>query len=154
MSDLKIKTALKDELPQTFTTQDVEDIKSAIDVPRANVYVKPYHIYDEDEHIVGEWRQTIDGVKKKKPVYERTVTGLSIKLNWNAQYATFASTNILIPSVDKILSAIAILADGESPIVVRQTSNTWELCGIDDNTIKGLVIRYTKTSDSWQEVIE
>lgn len=150
-----VKSARKDEITQEFTSEQIANIKANMPTQTANVMILN-QVYSPEETKVGVWREyrTVEGqqVLMEKPVYQKTITGLNIKLNWNAQYATFASTSILISSIDKILSAIAILDDGESPIIVRQRTDAWHLAGIDDNTISKLVISYTKSTDEWEVV--
>ena len=173
MSNVDIDLAVKDELPQTFTTQDVEDIKSAIDVPRANVYVKPYEIYDEDgvEQVVGEVRKTIDGVKKKKPLYRKRLDTSFTSSSYSniAASLDFSTFNIeRIRSIDGMVYSLsyhqefAIEHISPSPnlsdrVTVIYTEDSklltinaggWGPCDAF------VIIEYTKTTDEWQEVVE
>lgn len=76
MIDLDI--ARRNELPETFTSQDIEDIKAEIDIPRANVTILNT-VYSPEETKVGVWREyrTVEGqqVLMDKPVYQKTYHG-------------------------------------------------------------------------------
>ena len=68
--------AWAEQLPQTFTSQDVEDIKAEIDIPRANVTILNT-VYSPEETKIGVWREyrTVEGqqVLMQKPYYERVI---------------------------------------------------------------------------------
>jgi hypothetical protein len=165
----KINLATQDEIPDEFTSAEMTEIKNAISTETANVNIKPYEIYDEDERVVGEWRKTIDGVKKKKPVYEKVIV-----LN-QAQIpnSSLVTINHTIP-LDKPISVIGMLysnsSNGGTPLPRVQDNEISQLIAIDFNEtnfyIKGrgadftytfdgghIIARYTKTTDEW-EVVE
>ena len=169
MSNVDIDLALKDELPQTFTTQDVEDIKSAIDVPRANVNIVPYEVYDYDEVKVGEWRELVDGVKKKKPLYRKVIENVNITLYQNRGWQHIGDTSAL--NIEKIFfTGIIITSEhNQIPIVYYDGTGSYVTVtyGVSTNNFHivtggwgnlsasiNIIFEYTKTSDSWQEVVE
>lgn len=162
MYQKSIDLARRDEIPQEYDNEQVEDIKQAINTPRANVNIVPYHIYDTDEHTVGEWRETIDGVKKKKPVYEKTVN----------IYSSITSGMILntISSLEdvKLVQGVFRASNGLERSIGYNDGSQYMHVYRDSNDIKtvftgvfassqpitkiSITIQYTKTTDEWEEV--
>lgn len=156
----------KDEC-QPLTTEQMADIKSQFHPSNtANVNIVPYHIYDEDEHIVGEWRETIDGVKKKKPVYEKTIFANDISASSIVTIdSTLTVSNCSIVDIYGTFYSPENNAYMPLPQVSRaganyQTGISISSAGVSLNVgtseplkqqIK-VIIRYTKTTDTWEEV--
>lgn len=165
MDLLDLELARKDELPQDLTPSQMENIKSQFHPSStANVKIIPYHIYDEDEHIVGEWRQMVDGIKKKKPVYERTMT-YDVSSTHSDNYTINYDTPI--SGFEKLVAVNGIVYRGSENGYIE--INSYESSGYyflvkgisgSSFTIKNqgysgvldITIRYTKTSDTWEEV--
>lgn len=162
---MDLDMARRDEIPQQFTSEQVTTIKNAVKGRRGNVNITPYHIYDNDEHKVGEWRETIDGVKKCKPVYERTITGVSP--------SSTAWINTNLSNVEKVSNINGILAESNTQYTSIPTGHpvatTYECYLSFDTTTNKIyfgggskylnrkyiiTIQYTKTTDSWEVVVE
>lgn len=145
---------------QPMTTAQMESAKAQIRPRnRANVNIVPYHIYDEDEHTVGEWRETINGVKKKKPVYEKTfhdlpyinvsVSNVERVLNWNA-VRKYESGSIYHVNMDGTQKANYMLGQfSNNTFVLKELASAYNAGNVITATI-----RYTKTTDEWEEVDE
>lgn len=56
--------------PEKPTSQEIADI--VYPKPQGIVADTAYKIYSPNERVCGEWQQMVDGVLKKKPVYQRT----------------------------------------------------------------------------------
>ena len=155
MSDVNIDLLRRNEC-QPLTQEQIEDIKSQFHpADTANVNIVPYHIYDTDEHVVGEWRQTVDGVKKKKPVYERTITGLNVAMSisdWTDNIYSLGDT------VNRILECRLFTNDNgilsyplEARVLNHKLSVQFRAGG--SRTLNSFIIRYIKTSDTWENVV-
>ena len=161
-----------------LTTEQMADIKSQFHPSStANVNIVPYEIYDEDgeEQIAGEVRKTIDGVKKKKPVYRKyfsfkssTSTGtwqrksigasvdVAIKQNFyiirKNNYSAYAANGAAAVGDLSVKVAVVIGNEHSDNAQEKNTisiiSNNSEFLGA---TIYG-TLEYTKTTDSWEEV--
>jgi hypothetical protein len=161
--------ATKDEIPQPYTDEQMTDIKSQFHPSNtANVNIVPYHIYDEDEHVVGEWRETINGVKKKKTVYERTINTTTSATTGNDKEIsigdgvsvdkyieikglfeqTVAPNKYTYPffMTDNSLTGYVKIYANNNNIVIRVTQQAWL------NMPISITAQYTKTSDEWQPV--
>ena len=99
-------------------------------------------MYSTDEKMIGQW---IDG----KPIYQKTITGLSLTMTWNEQYHTRAT----IPQfpIDKslistIISASGITTSGCVPLAVHKNASIF--LANDQFTINSVTWCYTKTTDS------
>ena len=146
----------KDEC-EPLTTEQMTDIKSQFHPSNTvNVNITPYHIYDEDgvEQRVGEVRKTIDGVKKSKPVWEKTVTGFLSPQTADA----WANLGVTISNVSQIISGVLLrTSDSASTtsVAFKMNGNNVQYIA-DSKTIlpncNVLILRYTKTTDTWQPV--
>lgn len=158
----------KDEC-QPLTTEQMNGIKSQFHPSNtANVNIVPYHIYDTDEHIVGEWRETINGVKKKKPVYERTINTTTSTATTNDKEVSIgdgvsvdkyieikgvfeqiiSSDKYTYPyfMTDNSLEGYVKIYARNNSVVIRVTQQAWL------NTPISITVRFTKTTDEWQPV--
>lgn len=154
--------ARQDEIPQQFTPAEMTEIKNAISTSTANVNIKPYHVYSPNEQVVGEWQQMIDGVLKKKPVYEKDYYKASVGNGTTIVESNFISGN----NVEQLIKL-------EGNIIATDKSNAWS-CNADDEQKKlgiasgdlqlsntgsskvwntAIIVQYTKTTDEW-EVVE
>ena len=152
----------RDECPQQFTSEQVTAIKNAVKGRRGNVNITPYHIYDYDEHKVGEWRETIDGVKKCKPVYERTVYDVTLASKGNTTVYSF--DNAIVDKLIKINISTSTFNSnnrnecGLSDMFEARCSNNQNI--VVENIVTGVwggctvVFQYTKTTDEWEVVVE
>ena len=148
----------RDECPQQFTSEQVTTIKNAVKGRRGNVNITPYHIYDYDEHQVGEWRETIDGVKKCKPVYEKNVATTSPSgSSWQTLYT---ETDTEIVKIENCFITIS----GKKHYIPYANSANLGIQGdsvyiyIADNEFKSkpaeFIVQYIKDSDEWEVVVE
>ena len=158
MSTMTIDALRRDEC-QPMTTAQMESAKAQIRPRnRANVNIVPYHIYDEDEHTVGEWRETISGVKKKKPVYEMTITLSEMSLASESWKTVYNNSNL---NVNRIIMHSLTGANGtnySSAVYVKYSSPNVQVYSIAGSlSLAGggyLIIRYIKTTDEWEEANE
>ena len=114
-------------------------------------------IYSPEEQVVAEWREYVDGVLKKKPVYEKTVSGLSLSLSWDDKYnAKTSSQNLLtiIPDADIILNITGIGSNKKCfPMIADGATNSnVNIKSFVGGTINYLILQYTKTTDEWEVV--
>lgn len=154
--------AWKEEIPQQFTSAEMTEIKNAISQEPVNVNVRPYHIYSPNEQVVGEWRQIVDGVLKKKPVYEKRNTYTSIG-NGQTSLETISS-EIELRDID---FSVFMFSDriniAKCPYYQNQTYNMY--ADVDNGTLRFVnnwtgvtlskveaTLRYTKTTDQWETV--
>ena len=103
--------------------------------------------YSTDEKRVGTY---IDG----KPIYQKTITNLSITMTWVNQYLTqSAQINPLINDVDKIVSISSVIFTSSSGVIFTgsvdiRTGNKWIFYAIEDYPITEITLQYTKTTDT------
>lgn len=156
---------------QPLTTEQMNDIKSQFHPSNtANVNIVPYEIYDEDgvEQVVGEVRKTIDGVKKRKPLYRITAVGKSPSTAGSeSPIITYLSSNVVenITRQDVILLSNTeyILAGWQYGSSAYAVTNVY--ARINGNQVLMSVgvsaycncdvfatIEFTKTTDEWQPV--
>jgi len=172
MAKVKVRregNLLREDECQPLTTEQMNDIKSQFHPSNtANVNIVPYEIYDEDgeEIVVGEVRKTIDGVKKKKPVYEKIIEYDNINMSGKDSYTVIdnALLTTKLQNLDKII-------ESDTTVIVRsvnnsETSNEYYINREDGTysvkqfwTSQGnlyydirLIIFYTKTTDTWQPI--
>lgn len=99
--------------------------------------------YSTEEQDTGlKW---IDG----KPIYQKTVTGLSIAGEWSGQYYfILANQPPLVADIDTMISAIGYTSDGNLVYVnIECNSNAWKYTRFISDTINTITIQYTKTTD-------
>ena len=158
-----IDLAREDELTQNFTPQDVEDIKSAIDVPRANVTILNT-VYSPEETKIGVWREyrTVDNeqVLMEKPVYAKTLFGLGITTK-NSDWVTIGTYDYIEKLVGLPFTGFSF--NGSSPFnnitsileaSINESTHVLQISTTYARTIDQLTLHYTKTTDEWQEVTQ
>ena len=148
-------------LGKQATDADIEEIKAEFHPSNtANVNIVPYEIYDEDgeEIVVGEVRKTIDGVKKRKPVYKKTMINVAVN--------TTILTNVedmlhwyYLRLYSSATSTDYVIADGSYEtnwVVVKNNNGTVSIPSASGSysagAIKVVVVKYTKTSDEWTAI--
>ena len=111
-----------------------------------------------DEHIVGEHRELVSGVLKYKPVYEMTIALTEMSLASESWKTVYNDSNL---NVDRIIIHSLTGANGtnySSAVYVKYSSPNVQMYSIAGSlTLSGggyLIIRYTKTTDTWQTVQE
>lgn len=112
-----------------------------------------------DEHIVGEWREEVDGVLKFKPIYRKKFE-LSSPITISNSSPTTLS-DIDGSSIDRIFesSSFTGTTDYNCPLMMIHDSGNQDVKALAtraNNTISGKIIdfKYTKSTDSWQTVQE
>lgn len=117
-----------------------------------------------DEHIIGEWRETVDGVLKKKPVYEKRNTYTSIG-SGSTSLETISS-EIELRDID---FSVFMFSDriniAKCPYYQSQTYNMY--ADVDNGTLRfvnnwtgvtlskvEVTLQYTKITDSWTTIQE
>ena len=100
--------------------------------------------YSESEQIIGRW---VDG----KPIYQKTITNLSLAFTWSSQYHTTTPViSPLISDVDKIINCIIYSQSPWRAMPISATVRTdgnWVFVGINDFTANIVTLQYTKTTD-------
>lgn len=152
--------ATKDEIPQPLTNEQMTDIKSQFHPSNtANVNIVPYEIYDEDgvEQVVGEVRKTIDGVKKKKPLYRVIVKGTTPSTSGDVSTELTGFDSCLLEechiytSWGNVVNIAFMIVDTD----VRPDASAIYF-DVRDNAVKRVpfmaILRCTKTIDTWQPV--
>ena len=158
MSEIDINLLRKDEC-QPLTNEQMNDIKSQFHPSNtANVNITPYHIYDTDEHVVGEWRETISGVKKKKPVYEKKISGTTPSVETTALGINISNIDVLCELggyAGYPLSIPLMYTDENNFFKGYKTSTGLEIWCKGTAVFSkpyNIIVRYTKTTDSWEVV--
>ena len=115
--------------------------------------INAFNVYTPREHQVAWWEEKIDGVWKRKPVYERTVesnNGISLSAN------SWADTSISASTMDQMIDIIgyntsdkwvhkALMCSPNGSGGVLEIYNCRGTC-----ILHKITIRYTKTTDQWQ----
>ena len=171
MAKIKVKregNLLWEDECQPLTNDQMNDIKSQFHPSNtANVNIVPYHIYDEDEHVVGEWRETINGVKKCKPLYEKTIINAVTVPSANNTVAYEMGSDYIIRDYD----GYAKDSNGNPTYLLKFSGNNAPLnIYLNTPTTGGIhflvgsgnadwigrkvdiTLRYTKTTDTWENV--
>lgn len=166
---MNIDLAKRDELPECLTTAQMNNAKAQFNPSStANVSIKPYEIYDEDgvEQVIGEVRKTIDGVKKKKPLYKKSII----------HSANFTSVSpFLNTTVDELMELSASVKNINGDFCVLKSNYIWGMQsdsffqlyystltdtlnwdGAKPQWLNGLnmviMTSYTKTTDQWENI--
>lgn len=162
-----VKLARKDEIPQEFTSEQMANIKANMPTQTANVNIVPYEIYDYDEVVIGEWRELVDGVKKKKPLYRKVLSSNTAVVN---------NTNVDLSDLSfdfiQMIGGTTISSNGTyTPIQYGEDANYWfgiyffksnqtmnmqggsSYLSLRANAGYRITIEYTKTTDEWQTVL-
>lgn len=154
------ETNVSDEIPIGLTDEDMDEIKTQFHPVRYG-NVRNYQIYSPTEHVVGEWQKEIDGVLKKKPMYEKNIT-FTIPSNQNAY-------DLSILNVDKLISCEGWFQFGVYRLGLGQMYNSNNYTTVCQSTDGGnnllwmnvsgyqgasaeATLQYTKTTDEWEEV--
>ena len=115
--------------------------------------INAFNVYTPREHQVAWWEEEIDGVWKRKPVYEQTVesnNGISLSAN------SWTGTSISASTMEQMID-----------IIGYNTSDKWVhkalMCSLNGSggvleiyncrgtcILHKITIRYTKTTDQWQ----
>lgn len=155
--------------PEKPTSQEIADIITP--KPQGVVADTAWTIYSPNERVCGEWQQMVDGVLKKKPLYEKTILTTTPTV---ATEGTIANNTIEISelNVDRIVEpkgTFDLLSGGTSycfglPVVsgekvvkcVVDVTHT-DLLVQTNSTSYGnmpvsITLQYTKTTDTWQTV--
>ena len=124
-----------------------------------------YHIYTPSEHQFAWWEEEIDGVRKRKPVYEVIIDGLVTKssdyiydltTNYDSEkiidiQGMVYGTNAFIP-----VNCPLDLRGGHTfcSLFAEYTSSKWQLKSTASDNLTGrrmfAIVKYTKTTDQWQ----
>jgi len=99
--------------------------------------------YSTEEKVVGKW---VDG----KPIYQKTITDISIAFPWTSQKRGEASMDAVVNNVEHFISCILYTNTGAYIASIGQTSygsSTWTILTNDPITATSMVIQYTKTTD-------
>ena len=104
--------------------------------------------FSTDEKVIGTW---IDG----KPLYQKTISGLSIATVWNSQMFAYANVSPLVNDVDNVINACGLgivpnLNDKTyiSSIDIQVKTEEWQLQIVNTYIINTITLKYTKTTDT------
>ena len=129
--------------PDVMQSGDMSDVIT----PLPSVQTR-YQKYSTEEQVIGEW---LGG----KPLYQKTVTGLNIKFNWQGSNLTIATdVDALISDVETIIKVPCALMENSSGKVIScniditNNGTKWNLMSIQDYYLKSITIQYTKTTDA------
>lgn len=168
-TDIEEKDVLWKDECQPLEKEQMEAIKSQFHPSNtANVNVVPYEIYDEDgvEQVVGEVRKTIDGVKKRKPLYRKCVTvtivadDFSDAIISNVDYMYCEGITIFTSRTDDywsngVYSTYNLVGEGTRYGCVNKKDNgdvrLYNVSRSSSATITAIIC-YTKTTDEWTPV--
>lgn len=172
--------------PITTDTNTFDNLKDRPEKPTSEeigeiIYPKPqgvvadtaYTIYSPNERVIGEWQEMVDGVLKKKPVYQKTT------LYTLDDSTTDQSVNANLGSVDRLIETSGMCSHSNGltirPIefthfAVNNSASTlayslsygyfkegdrWEFYrGMNFTIFKyvNITAQYTKTTDPWEVV--
>ena len=131
-----------------------DDIKPFLGCPAYLTSEGTSDYYSTDEKVIGRW---VDG----KPLYKKTITGLSLGGSWyNQYYYVLSNQTPLIANVDTIVYAYGVGGDNStyksvSPInICMNQNNTWSYVRFASDVIITLVLCYTKKTDSASTTIQ
>ena len=116
-----------------------------------------------DEHIVGEWRETVDGVLKYKPVYEK-VHNIENTITWPSNLSSYPDQTFLSNlNIENLIeseafghcaSSTGIVKD---PLEIAYDGGAWKWRFYESwgNMISTHIkLQYTKSTDTWTTVQE
>jgi len=167
MSEIDIDLLRKDEC-QPLTTEQMDDIKSQFHPSNmANVNIVPYEIYSPNEHVVGEWQEMVDGVLKKKPLYEKTIVDAVTLPSMNNVVVYELGSGYIIRDYDGYAkdsngnpTYLLKFSGNNAPLnIYLNTPNIGSInfsIGTGDADWIGrkvdITLFYTKTTDTWQPI--
>ena len=116
-------------------------------------------IYSPEEQVVGEWREYVSGVLKKKPVYEKYVSLTISTSGWNSflhgiqDIDNPVNINAYIRNTvsHNIYTIGATTSDDVMMGYFSRTEVSINARGFNDGSIIA-VIQYTKTTDEWEVI--
>ena len=125
-----------------------------------------YHIYTPSEHQVAWWEEEIDGVWKRKPVYEVIINGLVTQSsNYIYDLTTNYDSEDIIDIQGMVYGTNAFIpvncpldmrggADTFCSLFAEYASSKWQLKSTASANLIGrsmvVIVKYTKTTDQWQ----
>ena len=142
-------TQVMQEMPTPMPAADMSEIVT----PKPGVMSRR-RIYSPEEQVVAEWREYVDGVLKKKPVYEKCITGI------DNTYQRWTTTNLT--NFDRIISSYMVSrkkgaqAPSSAPCYAQIANDSGDLkiynpiATTDSTTV--YILQYTKTTDEWEVV--
>ena len=134
-----------------------QSIIAHVGASNIEIYNSLSGLYGKSGYVTVQYTKTTDGplpsdekfagvTASGEVIYERTVTGLSISLNWSGDKFASASFSPLFSGVDSFIGMTAYDADGCHTGSMLKDGNNWEIRALVGATITGLTIRYTKSS--------
>ena len=147
--------------PEKPTSQEIADI--VYPKPQGVVEDTAYEIYSPNERVCGEWQQTVDGVLKKKPLYQKTIFKATQSVTEGSIiYSALNQADTQIKKIDGTYNT----TENNNVCVVSSTwayiTSTSVTCATFWQHANGLavatgqalsdlqiIVKYTKTSDSW-----
>jgi len=142
--------------PHKITSGEWADIISTL--PGTPVQTR---IYSPVEHVIGEWHEEVDGVLKKKPLYEKTMT---------TTISAVQTISAMTPSSDAFIKNFDVKCyyNGEMTVPNAFSNDNWGVTVWVASNNKDLgcrankaeyvgqnvraIIQYVKTTDSWETV--
>lgn len=153
-------------VPSSRTTTDFDTVytsrptnTSVLFIIKATVSdaeINAFNVYTPREHQVAWWEEEIDGVWKRKPVYEKRYDGLDLTIPANTWDESFL--NVAELSIDFLtnISFFNITNDGISIKIYPQRAQ-YQSDGylhVKGNATASqtnkILLRYTKSTDEWQ----
>ena len=104
--------------------------------------------FSTDEKVIGTW---IDG----KPLYQKTINGLSITTIWNGTMFAYANVSPLVNDIDNVIDACGLGIEPTSnkkayisSIDIQVKNDEWQLQIVNNYVINTITLKYTKTTDT------
>lgn len=169
---------LDDVIPKPLTASELQDVKNSFKGMNKGAPLRMM-VYSPNEQAVGKWQQIVDGVLKEKPLYQKTIVyDLSTRAKPSDKTQQWYELDILentIPNIDKVfLSAdshllynntvipaslytdqngafyLTAIAGANKRINIKLNNASYFYAALGTaNSYFTLIIRYTKTTDTW-----
>lgn len=150
-------TQVMDEIPTPMPSTDMSEVVT----PLPGVMSRR-RIYSPDEQVIGEWREYVDGVLKKKPLYEKVFTGtftgtsstpvaiqtLPYYTNFIYGYGGAISTTSATGWCSVTISTVN--PNTEYGDITLRAKQNYSSSSISNKYV--VVIVYTKTTDEWEVI--
>ena len=112
-----------------------------------DIYVDARYNYSLEEQVVGRW---IDG----KPIYQKTITDLNLRLSWDGQYRAQAQLTNPIQNLDNLIDCkgVGVVSAISKPhyydlSAYVESNGKINVMGLSGDVVKTITLQYTKTTD-------
>lgn len=140
---------LNDEMTTSANVLSAQETENRLNGALAELEEK--RSYSTEEHWTGKY--WIDG----KKIYEKTIGGLNVKLNWSDQYLARGTLPNLNINAENIIKAFCYMNQTSNdtsneyklsyPCAINRLGTSWLIETYQDYYVKCLTLEYTKTTD-------